>query len=69
MPDTIKYGSKVWHVWYGDKSHDVQLCEVKADHFLLLGDQTVVFYKGVDEEEAVAIFTSVVYCTLDGVVP
>ena len=59
---------KIWHVWHSDQLNGMEHYSIKADHFLLIGDKTVAFYKGADEEESVAIFTSVVNCTLEGVV-
>ena len=60
---------KVWNVQYVVRSNEVEHCVIQADHFIISGENTIVFYKDVEGIEAVAIFTSIVNCTLDGVVP
>ena len=59
---------KVWNVWYVDSYSEMQHCAIKADHFSIPGEETLVFYTDGKETEEVAIFTSVVFCTLEGVV-
>ena len=59
---------KIWHVWYGEDSHNLQHCAVKAHHISFFDNSTIVFYEDGEENLVVAVFRTVVHCTLDGVV-